>query len=183
VRRLVVEKTTKATTTSSAEMPVSERKTGIAQGVLRVNYRSANKSSHLVRVFKKMRQSYPHDSFYVTMTCNVVLRHRQENTFQVFYGQSFGRAKSLFMGSGDADVGKLDKAFLEFTVSNASQAAALPTDWSLEDFRSLYSRHFDSSNVEVYEIISLVYFFSKGLEDYQKQKTRSARPEVVNLFD
>jgi len=171
---------------------VSERKTGIAQGALRLNYRSLNKERALRAAFRRMSRQYPESTFYVTVTCNLVLRHREEHTFQVFYGQSFGRARTLFLGDKKqqqqqqqqpGDVEQLEQLFLEFPVVSELQAAELPQDWSLADFQELYRQHFATSNVEVHSVISLIYFFSKGLTDYQRQHTLSAQPEVVSLFD
>ena len=167
---------------------MSERKTGIAQGALRLNYRSLNKEWALRAAFRRMSRQYPESTFYVTVTCNLVLRHREEHTFQVFYGQSFGRARTLFLGDKKqqqqpGDVEQLEQLFLEFPVVSELQAAELPQDWSLADFQELYRQHFATSNVEVHSVISLIYFFSKGLTDYQRQHTLSAQPEVVSLFD
>ena len=161
---------------------MADRKTGIAQGALRISYRSLNKKRALVQTFHRMNKQYPGATFYVTVTCKVVLRHAAQRTFQVFYSQSFGRAKALFMGQKFSASGSVERLFLEFPVSTAIQAGELPTDWSLADFQELYHQNFESSNVEVHEIISLVYFFSKGLEDYQKQHTLSVQPTVVSLF-
>lgn len=167
----------------AAENPVADRVTGIAQGTLRLAYRSKNKRAALVRAFQQMRRSYPGSTFYVTLTANVVLRHQTEGTFQVFYGQSYGRAKSVYLGQVVDEDGELEQLFQEFPVSSESDAAALPTDWAVSDFQELFKRNFANSNVAVHEIISLVYFFSKGLEHYERQKTLPARPAIVPLFD
>jgi hypothetical protein len=173
-----------------AENPVADRPTGIAQGALRVSYRSLNKKAALARAYACMARQYPNSTFYVTVTCNVVLRHNRDHTFQVFYGQSFGRARTVYLKSNKNDDllqqqqqhQPLESLFLEYPVASATQASELPTDWSLADFQELYRQHFDNSNVEVHEVISLVYFFSKGLENYARDHTLSTRPQVVALF-
>lgn len=162
---------------------MADRRTGIAQGTLRLAYRSKNKKAALVRAYQRMRRTYPDSTFYVTLTANVVLRHQTDGTFQVFYGQSYGRARSVYLGQVVDEEGELEQLFQEFPVSSEKEAQALPTDWFISDFQELFKRNFATSDVVVHEIISLVYFFSKGMDNYERQKSLPVRPSIVPLFD
>ena len=130
----------------------------------------------LRKAYRHMSERYPNETLYVTLTANVLLRSTTHTSFSVYFGQSFGNAKAVFYGQEHDPVsGEISRLFSEYAVSEASHLKALPTRFTTEDFAGIYKRNFASSNVAVHSVISLVYFFSVGLEHYARDSTLASR--------
>ena len=153
--------------------------TGVAQGVLRLSATDSDSSKldYLKKAFKRMREGYPNEPLYVTLTANVILRSTTSSSFSLFFGQSFGSARTVYFGQEhDEDTGHLSRLFTEFKVDELSDLAALPIRFTTEDFAALYKRNFAKSDVVVHRVVSLVYFFSLGLENYENDHTQERGP-------
>ncbi len=174
-------------TTTTTELPVSGRYSGIGQGVLRVSAAApdAAKAAHLRRAYKQMSSRYPGRTLYATLTANVVLRSTTpgSSSFSVYFGQSFGSARSIYYGQEhDRDSGRLRRLFAEFSLGDRSDLSRLPLNFTQEDFAGLYKRNFERSNVAVHQVISLVYLFSVGLENYAEARHEDTDRHPLRLF-
>jgi hypothetical protein len=165
------------------ELPVSGHYSGIGQGVLRVNAGASESyiRKQLEKAYKRLDGYFPGRTAYVTLTANVILRSTVERSFSVYFGQSFGNAKTLFYGqTHDPVTGEVSQLFTEFELETRSDLATLPVRFTTEDFASLYKRNFERSNVVVHEVVSLVYIFSLGIERYEHDHELARNP--LRLF-
>ena len=156
---------------------------GIGQGILRVNAQSpeGSKREHLRRAFMRMTQVYTGKTLYVTLTANVILRSDTASEFSVYFGQSFGSAKAVYFGQEhDPSTGHLKRLFTEFAVQTRADLEDLPVNFTTEDFARIYKRNFERSGVSVHRVLSLVYIFSVGIENYEREHTQSLTP--LRLF-
>ena len=159
------------------------RYSGIGQGVLRLASETPEsfKRASLRKAYDRLTAFYPEETFYVTITANVILKSLDTSSFSVYFGQSYGNAKAVFLGQEhDDSTGKLTRLFEEFPVSAASDLEALPVHFTTEDFQTIYKRNFARSNVVVYRVVSLVYIFSLGLKRYTGDNQQSRR--LLRLF-
>lgn len=152
--------------------------TGVGQGILRVSADASetHKVASLRKAYQHMSRLYPDQTLHVTLTANVILRSTTEPSFSVYFGQSFGNAKSVFFGQEHDPVsGGISRIFSEFSLREASDLGSLPTRFTTEDFSAIYKRNFARSNVAVHRMISLVYLFAVGLENYERDHVQSSR--------
>jgi hypothetical protein len=153
--------------------------TGIGQGVLRVSATTsdAGKRKSLQKVYDRLRTIYPTKTLYVTLSANVILRSTTTTEFSIFFGQSFGGARTVYFGQEhDGEAGEITRLFTEFAVKEKSDLRAIPLRFTTEDFAAIYKRNFARSNVAVHRVVSLIYFFSVGLDNYDKEHTLSRNP-------
>ena len=87
---------------------------------------------------------------------------------EVLYGQEF-----------DAD-GIRTKKSETYVVESPTDVHRLPTSFSAEYFGELFKKNFGSSDVKVRSVICLIYKFTKGMQNYEKEKTTGQR--WVKLF-
>jgi hypothetical protein len=162
---------------------VSGHYSGIAQGVLRVaaDATDSYKRAQLRKAFLQMNKRYPGRTVYATLTANVILRSTVSASYSCFFGQSFGSGKAVFFGAKhDSVTGNVSKLFTEFALSERADLADLPINFTVEDFAGIYKRNFSKSEVVVDRVISLIYIFSIGLENYEREHTQSRTP--IRLF-
>jgi hypothetical protein len=153
--------------------------TGIGQGVLRVNATASDtaKKRSLKKAYDQLRSLYPTKPLYVTLSANVILRSTVSSEFSIFFGQSFGGARTVYFGQEhNGEAGEITRLFTEFVVQEPADLQAIPLRFTTEDFAAIYKRNFARSNVAVHRVVSLIYFFSVGLENYEKEHTLTRRP-------
>jgi hypothetical protein len=138
--------------------------------VLRLSVRDPDKTRSLVRAYLRLDRLHPGATFSVALSANVVLRHSVRNTFKLYFGQSFGRAKSIFAGQRNGVEGKSDRLYKEYSVGSASDAKRLPTTFSREEFGELFSQNYESSAVVVHSVVNLIYIFGLGLENFERDQ-------------
>jgi len=166
---------------SLSELPVAGAYTGIGQGVLRVraDASDAYKSGALRKAYRLMYSHYPNQTLYVTLTANVILRSTKHTSFSVFFGQSFGNTKAVYYGQEHHPVsGDITRLFSEFAVDSIEDLKALPINFTRDDFDGIYKRNFANSAVAVHRVVSLVYFLSVGLDNYERDHTQTTRTPV-----
>jgi hypothetical protein len=155
---------------------------GVGQGVLRVSATApdADKRKSLRKVYDYLRTIYSTKPLYVTLTANVILRSTTSTEFSIFFGQSFGGARAVYFGQEhDGDSGELTRLYTEFKVEEPGDLQALPLRFTTEDFAAIYKRNFAKSNVAVHRLVSLVYFFSVGLDNYDKEHRLPRNPILL----
>jgi hypothetical protein len=148
------------------DLPMSDSPSGVLQAVLRLSAHDTDKQRSLVRAYKQLDDRYPGERFSVCLTANVTLKHTQKSTFKLYFGQSFGRAKSIFAGQRRDVEGKSDRLFKEYSVSSVMEAKALPTQFSKEEFGALFAQNFENSSVVVHSVVNLIYIFGLGLNNF-----------------
>ena len=116
-----------------------------------------------------MDRLHPGATFHLVVTGNVVLRNITTNTFKVFFGQSFGRAKTNFFGQRKG--GEDDRLFKEYSVGSVQDAGRVPVSFTREDFGQIFNQNYESSSVVIHSMVNYVYIFGLGLKNYEKQVT------------
>ena len=135
-----------------------------------------------MRAFSRLAELYPSETFFVNVTSNVILKEIGRESYSVFYGQGFGKfARELFFGKGGEEKLAVESLYQEHRVTDISDAANLPITFSVEDFATVYKRTFSSSSVNVLSLINLIYIFSLGLENYERDK-RTQGQKWIKLF-
>lgn len=136
----------------------------------------AFKKFSIRKAFDQMSRRYPNQTLFVTVTANVILRATDHPSFSIYFGQSFGSAKAVFFGQEHhPTTGEITKLFSEFSVDEAGDLEALPRRFTTEDFEGIYKRNFSNSKVVVHQVISLVYLFAVGMENYERDRTLTSR--------
>ena len=145
---------------------MSDSAKGVVQAVLRVPVNDPDKTRSLVRAYRQLDNRYPGATFAVCVTANVILRHTVKSTFKLYFGQSFGRAKSIFVGQRRDVEGKSDRLWKEYSVSSVMEAKALPTVFGKEEFGALFAQNYENSSVVVHSVVNLIYIFGLGLTNF-----------------
>jgi hypothetical protein len=148
---------------SSVDLPVNDSPSGVVQAVLRVSANDPDKTTSIVRAYKVLDDRYPGSRFAVCVSANVVLKHSEKLTFKLYFGQSFGKAKAIFVGQRRDVEGKSDRLFKEYSVASAKEARALPTTFTREEFGTLFAQNYENSSVVVHSVVNLIYIFGLGL--------------------
>jgi hypothetical protein len=145
---------------------MSDSPSGVVQAVLRLSVNDPDKKRSLARAYKRLDDRYPGSRFAVCVSANVVLRHTQKLTFKLYFGQSFGKAKAIFVGQRKDVEGKSDRLYKEYSVASATEARALPTTFTREEFGSLFAQNYESSSVVVHSVVNIIYIFGLGLPQF-----------------
>jgi len=145
---------------------MSDSPSGVVQAVLRLSVNDPDKKRSLARAYKRLDDRCPGSRFAVCVSANVVLRHTQKLTFKLYFGQSFGKAKAIFVGQRKDVEGKSDRLYKEYSVASATEARALPTTFTREEFGSLFAQNYESSSVVVHSVVNIIYIFGLGLPQF-----------------
>jgi hypothetical protein len=162
---------------------VSGRVTGVTQAVLRINAQAPETKFHhdLQAAYDQIAIVHPGDPVVITLTANVILKSNSDHTYSIFFGQSFGGTRAIYLGQQyDEVTGVQTKLFSEFVVNNREDLLKLPVQFNTEDFSALYKRHFSHSDITVVSVVSLVYLLSAGIDLYDQEHTLGKTP--VDLF-
>jgi hypothetical protein len=162
---------------------VSGRVTGVTQAVLRINAQAPeSKFRHdLSAAYDQIALVHPGDPVVITLTANVILKSNSDHTYSIFFGQSFGGTRAIYLGQQyDEVTGVQTKLFSEFVVNSDDDLLKLPVQFNTEDFASIYKRHFSHSDITVTSVVSLVYLLSAGMDLYDQEHTLGKTP--VDLF-
>jgi hypothetical protein len=153
-----------------AERPIDGHVGGVAEGILRVNHKALDVVKSLEKAATTLFRVYPEDTLYVNVTANVVLQ--KEDSYSMYYGQRFSlESKEVMFGQEfDSDGVRTLKA-ATYEVSGVGDVSRLPTSFSTEYFGELFKKNFGASNVKVHSVVNLIYRFSKGLQNFEEQKT------------
>ena len=139
------------------------------------------KLSIITKAWKRLRQKYADKTVYASVTANVVLRSLDHNSYSIYFGQSFGNARAVFLGQEhDPVTGRLERLFTEFELHHQSDLVKLPLHFTTEDFAAIYKRNFARSNVSIHRLQSIVYIFSVGLENYADESKLKRVP--IRIF-
>ena len=133
-----------------------------------MRYDHEDKQTVLFKAFDKLFRLYPEEnfSFYVSITCNVVLKGGPPDapTFSIFWGQDHHKEdKNRF----DLD---------NFKVSKLQDVSKIRTQFVPSEFESVFYNALPNSQVTVHEIVSLVYIIRKiGSKPFDRKKASTSK--------
>ena len=149
--------------------------------MLRLHVDSKSKKHDLARTYARLAEIYPNRTFFVTITANCILKEVKAQSYSLWFGHAFG-SKELYLGQKVSADGVVEQLFEEYRVRDFSDASSLPTKFSTESFGEVYRRNFSSSDVVVDSLVNLVYFFSLGLDNYQRDRQLKEKVKWRRLF-
>jgi hypothetical protein len=162
---------------------VSGRLTGVTQAVLRINAQAPeSKFRHDLEVsYNRIAAVHPGEPIVLTITANVILKSNSDHTYSIYFGQSFGGTRAIYLGQKyDEATGVQTQLFSEFVVNSPEDLQKIPIHFNTEDFEAIYKRHFSHSDISVTSVVSLVYLLSAGIDRYDQEHTLGKTP--VDLF-
>ena len=124
---------------------------------------------------------YPQSTIFCHVTANAVLVSATSKSYSIYFGQRFSpNSRHVNYGQTFDEAGQeLSKAGV-YQLEDPSDLVRLPTKFPPEHFRSIFSGNFGSSAVRVDRLSNLVYLVSKGLKDYESERTTGQK--WVDLF-
>lgn len=127
-----------------------------------------HKTEALLDFFKQLSKVYEYGPvWYCSLTANVILKHRTEHTYSVWFGQ---QPHSGLVAEQDGGV--LNE---EYVVRTPQDIHQLPTSLNIDDFAAANLEAFSHSGVIIQSIISLIYIFSRELTRYNSPSNSDRR--------
>jgi hypothetical protein len=152
------------------ERPVGDRAHGLSEATLRIPAGHDNFLEPLFRAFTRLFAIYGNRGYFdVSVTANVVLEGRNEDTYSVFYGQDYSNVSREFAFDGP------------ITIRRLAQVGQLPTQFALQDFEHVFFGNFEDTSVTVHSIICYVYLIRRYMSNYEQQRTTGDR-KMQTLF-
>ena len=133
---------------------------GLSESVLRIKDGDARATEHLRRAFRTLFGIHGSKASYdVTVSCNAVLEgHGVKGTsYTLWYGHDYaaGKTKDFMIG----DVQRVD---------SLSDVEDLRPAFPPADFQELFDQNFESSDVQVHSIASVVYKITRYIPHYSR---------------
>jgi hypothetical protein len=150
----------------------------LAEAILRVSVKDGDITKSLQRAAVALFRVYPNAELFVNVTANVVLQ--KEDSLSVYFGQRFSVDREVLFGQEFDEDGIRTKKAETYTVNTPTDVLQLPTTFTTEYFGELFKKNFGASNVKVRSVINLIYKFTKGIKNWDKEKTTGQR--WVTLF-
>ena len=115
----------------------------------------AQRRAELISAFAYLFEKYGENNWEVSTTCNVILQGNAEESYSVYYGQSFGTM---------ADWQRNVRRFAH--VDNMGDIGNVELSHSLEDFNEIFFATHDDSNVSVHSIINIIIIITRELDNF-----------------
>ena len=105
-----------------------------------------------------------------------------KHEFSLYYGQKFSpKARQINLGAKFDDDGAEVQNGETFVLTSPGDAAFLPTKFPAEHFQDLFRLNFGSTQVRIHSVVSLIYKFSKTLDEFIIDK-QTAGQKWISLF-
>ena len=128
--------------------------------MLRIKDGDPRAAEHLRRAFRELFAIHGSKASYdVTVSCNAVLEGHTSRgtTYTVWYGHDYAAGKSKDFMVGDVE-----------RVDSLSDVERLRTVFTPADFQELFDHNFESSDVQVHSIASVVYKITRYISVYAR---------------